>query len=83
MCSLVLLLTISLQLVASYNRGLPITCAFLHFIIAHYTFVVLEKPCQGNFGKCQEFGERSGGSEKDRYFLKVIKWQHKIVRDYK
>ena len=78
-----LLLTISLQLVASYNRGLPITSAFLHFIIAHYTFVVLEKPCQGNFEKCQEFGERSGGSEKYRYFLKIIKWQHKIVRDYK
>ena len=24
-----------------------------------------------------------GGSEKDRYFLKIPKWQHKLVWDYK
>ena len=24
-----------------------------------------------------------GGYEKDRYFLKIPKWQHKFVRDYK
>ena len=36
-----------------------------------------------NFGKFQEFGEtRFGGSEKDRYFLKILKWLHKLFRDY-
>ena len=45
---------------------------------------VLQKPCQRNFGKFQESGDGSfGGSEKDRYFLKIQKWQHKLVRDYK
>ena len=45
---------------------------------------VLQKPCKGNFGKFQGSGEsRFGGSEKDRYFLKIPKWQHKHVRDYK
>ena len=24
-----------------------------------------------------------GGSEKERYFLKILKWQHKLVWDYK
>ena len=44
----------------------------------------LQKPCQENFGKFQEFGEsRFGGSEKDRYFLKILKWWRKLVRDYK
>ena len=48
------------------------------------TFAVFQKPCQENFGKFQEFGEsRFGGSEKDRYFLKILKRQHKLVRDYK
>ena len=45
---------------------------------------VLQKPCQGNFRKFQESGEsRFGGSEKDSYFLKISKWQHKPVRDNK
>ena len=26
---------------------------------------------------------RFGGSEKDRYFLKIPKWQHNLVQDYK
>ena len=44
---------------------------------------VLQKPCQGNFGKFQGSGKsRFGGSEKDRCFLKIPKWQHKHVRDY-
>ena len=48
------------------------------------TFAVLQKPCQGNFGKFQGSGEsRFVGSEKDRYFLKIQKWQNKLVRDYK
>ena len=34
--------------------------------------------------KFQGFGEcRFGGSEKDRYFLKNPKWQHKIIQEYK
>ena len=45
---------------------------------------MLEKPCQGNFGKFQGSGEsRLDGSEKDRYFLKFPKWWHKFFRDYK
>ena len=44
---------------------------------------VLQKPCQGNFGKFQGSSEsRFDGCEKDRYFLKIPKWQHKLVRDY-
>ena len=47
-------------------------------------FVVLQKPCHENFAKFQEFNEGSfGGSEKDRYFLKIVKWQHKLVGAYK
>ena len=35
-------------------------------------------------GKFQGFGEsRFGGSEKDRYYLKIPKWQHKFIREYK
>ena len=26
---------------------------------------------------------RFGGSEKERYFLKIPKWQHKLIREYK
>ena len=45
---------------------------------------VLQKPCQGNFEKFQRTGKsRFGSSEKDRYFLKIPKWQHKHVQDYK
>ena len=48
------------------------------------TFAVLQKPCQGNFRKFHGSGEsRLGGSEKDCYFLKILKWQHKLVWDYK
>ena len=44
---------------------------------------VLQKPCQGNFGKFQ--GSRKSrfcGIEKDFYFLKIPKWQHEHVWDY-
>ena len=57
-----------------------------HFILTHYIcrLMVLQKPCQENFGKYQEFGEtRFGSSEKDHYFSKILKWQHKLVWDYK
>ena len=48
------------------------------------TFAALQKPCQGYFGKFQGSGEsRFGGSEKIRYFLKIPKWQDKLVRNYK
>ena len=87
MCSLVLPLTISLQLVASYNMYLPSLLVFftsLHFTSLHITLAVLQKPCQRNFGKLQGSGEsRFGGSEKDHYFLKIPQWQHKLVLDYK
>ena len=44
----------------------------------------LQKPCQGNFGKVQGSGEsRLGGSEIDCYFFKILKWQRKLVCDYK
>ena len=47
------------------------------------TLAVLQKPYQENFAKFREFGEsRFGGSENDRYFLKILKWQHKLVQDY-
>ena len=48
------------------------------------TFTVLQKPCQGHYGKFQEFGEnRFGSSEKDLRGFKIGKWQHKLVRHYK
>ena len=54
----------------------------VHFTPTH--FVAIKKPCQGNFGKLEKSGEtRFRGSEKDPYFLKITKWQHKLVRDYK
>ena len=38
------------------------------------TFAVLHKPYQQTFGKFKEFGEsKFGGSEKDIYFLKILK----------
>ena len=59
-------------------------CFFsLHFYAAPLQ-PVLETPSQENFGKFQESGEtRFGGSENDRVFLKISKWQHKLVRDNK
>ena len=62
---------------------MPSIFACLHLFL-RLTFAVLQKPCQENFGKFQEIGEsRFGGSEKDRYFLKILKLWHKLVRDYK
>ena len=43
--------------------------ACLHFIQLRITISVLQKPCQENFEKLQEVGERKfGGSEKDVMF---------------
>ena len=48
------------------------------------TFVSIQKLCQGNFGKFQESsGSSFSGSEKDRLFFKISKWQHKFARDCK
>ena len=45
---------------------------------------ILQKPCPGKFGKFQGSSKsRFCGSEKDYYFLKIPKWQHKHVIDYK
>ena len=38
------------------------------------------KEILGNF---KNLLSRFGGSEKDQYLLKIMKWQHKLVRDYK
>ena len=69
-------------MVASYNRCPPSLLVFTSFL--HITFAVLQKPCQENFRKFQEFGKsRFGSSEKDCYFFKILKWQHKLVWEYK
>ena len=72
-CSLLLLLTISLQLAARYDKSLP---SLLVFAVA-----VLQKPCQGKFQRSGK--SRFGSSERNCYFLKIPKWQHKPVREYK
>ena len=47
-------------------------------------FAALQKPCQGKFRKFHKSGEsRFGSSEKDCYLLKIPKWQHKLIPDYK
>ena len=62
---------------------LPSLLVFTSLCLTHY-IVVLRKLCQGNFGKFQGSGEsRFSGSENDRYFLKIPKWQQKLDRDYK
>ena len=83
MCTLVLLLTISLQLVASYSICLPSLYVFTTLLPLTDYICNLQKPCQGNFGKFPWLGEvRFGSSEKDQ-FLKIPKWQHKLVWGYK
>ena len=80
MCSLVLPLTISLQLVASYN--VPSIFTSLYFTLVSSLLrstQVLQKPCQGNFRKFQGFGKsRFRGSEKDRYFGRYIMYYYGI-----
>ena len=54
------------------------------FPLLSITFAALQKPRQGNFEKFQRSGEsRFDGSENDRSFLKITKWQQKLVRTYK
>ena len=51
--------------------------------LCRIAFAILQKSCQENFGTFQRSGEsRFGGSEKDHYFLKIYKWQHKLARYY-
>ena len=81
MCFSSLLLTISSQLVASFSQYTA--CTFhlcLSSLLLFYCCNVIEiMP-----SKFQGFGEcRFGGSEKDRYYLKIPKWQHKFIQDYK
>ena len=81
--------TISLQLVASYshNKCLPSLLVFLSspvlFILTHY-ICSHTKTMSKKFRKIsRSSNSRFGSSEKDPYFLKIPKWQHKLVRDYK
>ena len=61
---------------------MPSILVFTTTSVLHITFIVVQKPCQGNLRKFQVYGEsRFGGSEK--YFLKIPKWQHKLVQDHK
>ena len=56
---------------------------YLHFALTHY-IAVLQKQFQGNFGTFQGSGKSwFSGSENDCCFLKIPKWQHKLVWDYK
>ena len=68
-------------------QHVPSIFACLYFTLVPsllHSTQVLQKPCQGNFGKFQGSGEsRFGCSEKDHYFMKIPQWQHKHVRDYK
>ena len=82
MCSLVLLLIISLQLVASCSKYLPSLLVLTSLV--HISFASLQKLCKGNFGKFHGSGKnRFGGFEKDCYLLKIPKRQLKHVQNYK
>ena len=67
-------------------QHVPSIFACLRFtLVSSLGTQVLQKSSQGNFGKFQVgkfqvYGEsRFGGSEKDRHFLKISKWQHNIL----
>ena len=75
MCSLVLLLTISLQLVEAVAQ---VPSVPLHFYPLHL------QSYRNHVRKVQGSDKRRfDSSEKDCYFLKIPKWQHKLVHDYK
>ena len=77
------IITYNFLQIGSRLQEVPSIFACFHLFL-RITFAALEKPCRENFGKIQEFGKgRFGDSEKDRYFLKILKWQHIPVRDYK
>ena len=64
---------------------MPSIFGCVHFTsLLRITFAVLQKSCQINFEKFQGSSKsRIGVSQKDHYFLKIPKWQHKLVQDYK
>ena len=71
-----------LQLVAIYSKCLPPLLVFTSLLCI--TSAALQKPCDGNFWKFQGSGKsRFGGSGKGCYFVKISKWQYKLVRNYK
>ena len=62
---------------------MPSTLPCFRFTLTHY-ICSLTETMSWNFGKFHGSGEnRFGSSKKDRYFLKIPKWQHKLVRNYK
>ena len=77
MFSLLLLLTISLQLVVSYRKS------SFHL----YLFSLLSNRCCLTEIMARNFPgpskSRFGDSEKELYILKIPKLQHKLVREYK
>ena len=80
-CSLVLLFTISLKLITNGTSASAFHLCLLSVFtsLLRITFAVLQKPCQGNFGKFQGSGWRFW---KRSLFLKIPKCQHKFVRYY-
>ena len=76
MCSLALD-TYNFLTTGSKLQHVPSIFACLYFTLVRsllHSMQVLQKPCQGNFGKFQGSGEsRFGVSEKDSYFLKITK----------
>ena len=70
-----LLLTISWQLLAKCLSSLLVFASLLHNICS--LTETMSRKFQGSDHS------RFGGSEKDCYFLKFPKWQHKLVWNYK
>ena len=76
MCSLLLILTLSIQLVASNSKCLA---SFLVF-----ASLLQLQPYRNHAKEIQESSEnRFDGSQKDLYLLKIAKGQHKLVWKYK
>ena len=72
MCSLVLLLTISLQLAASFRRSKYLSSLLVFCLLSHRNHV---KESSGNFKNPKKVGLT--------VLKKISKWQHKFIRDYK
>ena len=75
MCSLLLLFTFSIQVVGKANT-LQLCLSWL--LSYSYSFTKsMPETFQGS-------GESSfGGSEKDRYILKIPEWKHKLIQEHK
>ena len=72
MCSLVLLLTISLQLAASFRHSKYLSSLLVFCLPSHRNHV---KESSGNFKNPKKVGLT--------VLEKISKWQHKLIRDYK